>query len=157
MAGMNYRLNFSWVIEGQLAGHQGVVNIDDLRWLKQQGIQAMVRLIEKNQAEVTAEQIEAMGIWDCHEPITDFGAPTPEQIDRIIRFIQKAEEAGRPVSVSCRAGIGRTGTILACVLVSKGYDADTAIKEVSKKRSGSIEMKNQELAVHEYAASLGQS
>jgi atypical dual specificity phosphatase len=111
--------------------------------LKGQGVLALVRLIEKNKAEVSASQIGKLGMWDLHEPVPDFDIPKPDQIDRIIKFIDMAISANRPVGVSCKCGLGRTGTILACYLVHKGYDADSAISAVRKNRPGSIETQKQ--------------
>ena len=142
-------LNFSWIIDGKLAGHEGPSSEQDLVWLKGQGVLALVRLIEKNKAEVSASQISKLGMWDLHEPVPDFDIPKPDQIDKIIQFIDTAISAKRPVGVSCKFGIGRTGTILACYLVRKGYDADSAISAVRKKRPGSIETQEQVDAVKE--------
>ena len=141
------KLNFSWVIDGKLAGHEAPLSKQDLVWLKQQGVLALVRLIEKNKAEVSASQIGKLGMWDLHEPVPDFDIPKPDQIDRIIQFIDMAISAKSPVGVSCEFGLGRTGTILACYLVKQGLDAIAAIDEVRKKRPGSIETEEQVLAV----------
>jgi atypical dual specificity phosphatase len=141
------KLNFSWVIDGKLAGHEAPLSKQDLVWLKQQGVFALVRLIEKNKAEVSASQIGKLGMWDLHEPVPDFDVPKPDQIDRIIQFIDTAISAKRPVGVSCKFGIGRTGTILACYLVHKGDDADSAISAIRQKRPSSIETQEQVDAV----------
>ena len=55
-------------------------------------------------------------------------------------------------------GCGRTGTMLACYLVSKeGYSAEEAIAEVRRRRKNSIETKTQEKAVIEFERSLKES
>ena len=46
------------------------------------------------------------------------------------RFVHNAIAKGRPVAVSCGAGCGRTGTVLACYLVSAGYSAEEAIQQL---------------------------
>lgn len=145
------KLNFSWVIENKLAGHEGPSSEQDIVWLKQQGILALVRLVEQTKAEVNTTQIIKLGFWDCHEPVPDFNVPKPDQIERIIQFIDLSISDGRPVGVSCRFGQGRTGTILACYLVKQGLDATAAIQEVRNKRPGSIENLKQEGAVMSYA------
>ena len=63
------------------------------------------------------------------------------------------EEFGFTVKhvVHCDAGIGRTGTMLACYLVSKGYNAEKAIEEVRIKRPGSIETVKQEEVIVKFA------
>ena len=43
-------LNFAWVIDGKLAGHEGPSSEQDLVWLKQRGILGVVRLIEQDYA-----------------------------------------------------------------------------------------------------------
>ena len=50
---------------------------------RRQGILALVRLIEREKAEVETNQIVKLGMWDWHEPIPDFGIPKPDQIKRI--------------------------------------------------------------------------
>lgn len=145
-------LDFSWVIKGKLAGHRAPESIEDLIFLKNQGILSLVRLAKIDKAKVTNQQINGMDMWDMHEPVTDFTAPTADQIDKIIDFIDISKSAGRPVGTSCGAGLGRTGTILACYLVHQGYDASTAILEIRKLRPGSIETMDQENAIKAYAA-----
>ena len=149
------KMNFSWIIYDSLAGHEGPSSEQDLVWLKRQGILALLRLIEKDNAEISATQITKLGMWDCHEPVGDYGVPKPEQIDRVIKFIEMSNTAHRPVGISCKFGLGRTGTILACYLVHNGYDANSAIDEVRKKRPGSIETQGQEDAVRSYAHKVG--
>nr|WP_058437991.1 dual specificity protein phosphatase family protein [Dehalogenimonas alkenigignens] len=125
--------------------------MEDLLWLKQQGILALVRMAQPEVTRITSSQIEHLGMWDCHEPVPDFTAPEQDQIKRIMGFIAKALVTDRPVGVSCGAGMGRTGTILACYFVSQGWDAQKAMTYVRSLRPGSIETKAQEHAVIEYA------
>ena len=147
-------LNFTWVIPGKLAGHQAPSCEKDLAWLKQQGILALVRMAEKYKTEVSSLQIDKLGMWDCHEPVIDFNVPRLDQIYRMIKFIENSLSNNRLVGVSCGAGLGRTGTILACYLVTQGYDADSAINQIRKKRPGSIETQEQEDAIEVYALKI---
>ncbi len=147
---MNH-LNFSWVIDGKLAGHQAPSSVQDLEWLKEQGVLALVRMAEEHLAIVNSLQIEQLELSDCHEPVLDFTAPSLVQVNKMVRFITRSFSEGRPVGVSCGAGMGRTGTILACYLVSQGYETGSAIDEVREKRPGSIETNFQEDVVKAYA------
>ena len=51
----------------------------------------------------------------------------------------------------CGAGLGRTGTILACYRVWQGDSAGVAIAEVRARRPGSIETAEQEAIITAYA------
>ena len=149
------RLNFSWLIDGEIAGHSAPQSEDDLNYLKSKGIRALVRMAESHKAQVEAAQVEKLGFSDCHEPVPDFTAPNQVQIERMVTFIRQSVAEGRPVGVSCGAGIGRTGTILACYLVSKCYTAEQAIGEVKRKRGVATETGDQGEAVRSYAKQLG--
>ena len=57
----------------------------------------------------------------------------------------------------CQWGRGRTGTMLAAYMVkSKNMQPKEAIEYVRQKRPHSIETREQETAIHEYALSLKQ-
>jgi atypical dual specificity phosphatase len=86
-----------------------------------------------------------------HVPTEDFSAPDMKQIDEAVEFIQNRLENNEPVMVHCAAGIGRTGTILACYLVKyEKLSAKDAIKKVRKERPGSIQSESQEIAISLY-------
>ncbi len=146
-----HHLNFSWVIDRKIAGHQAPSSEQDLEWLKEQGILTFVRMVEGHKAGVSSLQIKQLGLLDCHEPVPDFTAPSLVQVSKMVQFIEESLAKGWPVGVSCGAGLGRTGTILACYLVRQGFEADAAINEVRAKRPGSIETNSQEEVVKAYA------
>jgi len=149
------RLNFSWLIPGEVAGHSAPMSEEDLYYLKCKGIKALVRMAEHRKTRVTGAQVEKLGFTDCHEPVPDFTAPGKAQIDKIVAFIKQSVAEGKPVGVSCGAGIGRTGTVLACYLVSKCYTAEQAIEEVKHRRGAGMETNDQMEAVRSYAKQLG--
>ena len=139
-------MNFSWIIEGTVAAAQGPTIPRDIIFLKLQDIQAVVRMEENTISTEPWQMVE------LYEPVPDFSAPNMEQIDRIVAFIEaQIETWERPVVVTCAAGIGRTGTVLACYFVSVGYDPQSAIDYVRQLRPGSIQTRDQEEAVRRYA------
>ena len=144
----NY-LTFGWLIEGQIAGSRGPKEPADLIYLQQHGIEALVRM--SDEPKIKASEIKRQGLEDCHEPTADLTAPSVEQIDRMNDFIEDCLARNKPVCVSCDGGYGRTGTLLVCYLVSKGFNAEEAIKNVKAKRPGSIFQIDQEQAMTEYA------
>lgn len=142
-------MNFGWVLENELAGSQGPVSLQDLFFLRQQGIGAVIRMEERT---IPADTGDYVDIVDLYVPVPDFTPPTQEQIRQMIAFIdEQAIQSHRPVVVSCYAGIGRTGTVLACYLVNRGSGPADAIAEVRRLRPGSVQTPEQAEAVFEYA------
>ncbi len=142
-------MNFCWVLENEVGGSQGPVNLQDLFFLHQQGVRAVIRMEGRTLPADTGGYVDLV---DLFVPVRDFTPPSQGQIDQMINFInEQAVDSGRPVVVSCYAGIGRTGTVLACYLVHRGARPADAIDEVRRLRPGSIQTPEQEAAVHEYA------
>lgn len=133
-------MNFSWLEEGSLAGCRGPRSDQDLQFLASKGIKALVRLAYAGETGVTSQNLERKGMKDCYEPVRDFTAPSQNQIDRVVAFIRNALDGGYPVAVSCGAGYGRTGTILACYLICAGLSADDAIEKLISIRPCSKEI-----------------
>jgi len=142
----------SFVIPGQLAGlarpgGAGRHLRAELERLREEGIAALVSLTEE---PLSARALEAAGLEALHLPIADFSIPTPEQIDRFVAFAKERIDRSRGVAVHCGAGLGRTGTMLACYLVALGESAAEAIGSVRAIRPGSIETGEQERCVRDY-------
>ena len=67
-------------------------------------------------------------------PITDFGVPPIETMRAILDAIDEWIGQRRAVYVHCHAGIGRTGTAVACWLVRHGRAPDQALAELKHLR-----------------------
>jgi len=156
-------VNFSWLVPnqiagtGQLGGYDGHLESDqeelleDLDLLREQGVLAIVSLTEKPLKE---EILKAKDIAYLHLPIMDMQPPTLENIIRFIDFVIFLKREERPVVVHCGAGMGRTGTMLACYLVEQGYSFRDALARVRQQRPGSVETIEQEAAIQDYAEYL---
>jgi atypical dual specificity phosphatase len=149
-------MNFAWLEEGTIAGCRGPRSSSDLSTLRSLGIRVVVRLAETHEVDVTPEQVRGEGFDDCHEPIGDFKPPTQDQIDRVVAFMDTALRRGNAVAVSCGAGYGRTGTLLACYLVGRGASADEAIRTVRATAGRGPETAEQVAAIRQFQARLKQ-
>jgi atypical dual specificity phosphatase len=153
---------FYWLIEHTLAGCRQ----PGLRWqrglaepaadavgeyllaLRALGIGALVSLTEH---ALPLGAVERAGLVGLHLPVPDFTAPSPDQLRTALTFIDRHRAAGTPVAVHCRAGQGRTGTVLAAYLIRDGKDAGEAILAVRAVCPGAIESREQVAALQAYA------
>ena len=126
-------LNFCWLIDETVAGCRGPRSRADLESLRALGVRALVRLAATDEAAVLRTDVEAAGLRDRHEPVRDFSAPEPVQVQRALAFIEQQLVEHNAVAVSCGAGYGRTSTLLACFLVGRGRSADAALREIKEK------------------------
>ncbi|MDE1763094.1 MAG: dual specificity protein phosphatase family protein [Thaumarchaeota archaeon] len=138
--------NFSWLINNRLAGSGMPTTLSEIDWIQKQGVKSIITMTEQPLPESWVR-----GVKYLHMPTEDFSAPDMDQIDQAVEFIQERLENEEPVMVHCAAGIGRTGTILACYLVKyHKSSAKNAIDKVRKERPGSIQSESQEIAIGLY-------
>ena len=116
--------------------------------LKALGIGAVVSLDEVGLDE---NQLRRQDMAYLHVPITDFSTPSPEQVDNFVEFTRDQIANGSAVTCHCHAGVGRTGTMLACYLVAQGLEPDAAIEQVRSSPVPAIETPEQEDFIGLYA------
>jgi atypical dual specificity phosphatase len=142
---------FSWVEPPLLAAMSQPADAEEYAWLREQGVQLLISLCEDAPSR---SWLNEAGLFSMHIPVEDMHPPTPKQIELCMSAIDKAHARGIGVGIHCGAGLGRTGTMLACYFVKKGMSASAAIAHVRKVRPGSIETPEQATAVSDYARRL---
>ena len=92
-----------------------------------------------------------LGVLVDRRPLRDGAAPrSMQEMDEILGAVEAARADG-DVAVACMGGVGRTGTIAACVLVAAGADATQAIGRVRAVRHPTaVETAEQVAFVHAY-------
>jgi atypical dual specificity phosphatase len=121
---------------------------DGLADLAGRGIVIVVNLHEQGH---DPERLARLGLTEIHLPVPDFTAPTADQLARGVHAIHRGLKAGKRVAVHCAAGLGRTGTLLACYLVSTGLEPEMAIERIRSVRPGSVETAEQRAAIEAFA------
>jgi atypical dual specificity phosphatase len=140
---------FDWLVPEQLgACVNPAVGEQVTAQLRSGGITLLINLHERPDPP---DLLALLGAEELHMPVPDSNPPTQEQLDRGVSAIVDALARGARVAVHCGAGLGRTGTLLAAYLVSRGSDPDDAIARIREVRPGSVETLEQEQAVHEFA------
>lgn len=138
--------NFSWLIDHKLAGSGMPTTPSEIEWVQKQGVKSIVTMTEESLPESWVKDVKYL-----HVPTEDLSAPDIDQIDEAVEFINQRIQNNEPVMVHCAAGIGRTGTILACYLIKyHKSSAKDAIEKVRKLRPGSIQSESQEIAIGLY-------
>ncbi|XP_053823255.1 dual specificity protein phosphatase 23 [Anomalospiza imberbis] len=143
--------NFSWVVEGRLAGLAMPREPGHYRYLRERGVRHLVSLTERAPPHHgCCPQIQLHRLR-----VADFTPPSPEQIQSFLQIVEEANGRGEAVAVHCMLGHGRTGTLLACYLCKEQHlAAGDAIREIRRLRPGSIETAEQEQAVLRFCQCL---
>src|SRR4051812_24207801 len=99
----------------RMAGGGALSTFDDeLPALHTAGVRSVVSLLN---IPSDASVYDSAGFSFLCLPIPDGGAPTFEQAEQFVRFVESQRSVQQPVTVHCEAGLGRTGTLLATYLV----------------------------------------
>lgn len=147
---------FRWLESGRLGGvpMPGVVNEleADLSLLRAVGVEVVISLND----EAPVDAIRAAGFLSIHRPFPDMQPPALEFARDLCETLAQHIDSGRIVAVHCRAGLGRTGTILACYLISRGASAALTLRHVRTIDPGWVQSKRQETFLTEFEQWLDQ-
>ncbi len=139
--------NFAWVEPGLVArGEQPTLVADSFDALRDRGIATVLSLRPDREppprvnrrgwleyAVADEQQLaEASGLRFRHAPLTDFAAPSPDEIAAGIAELDAAVDAAPPVYVHCRAGVGRATLVSGPWSVSRGRSGEYATEAYAR-------------------------
>lgn len=110
-----------------------------LSWARS-GIQVIVSLLTAEEANELglrdeADRSQSQGIEFVSFPIPDRGVPVSRgDTLQLVKSLEASLASGKTVGIHCRQGIGRSGLIAACLLVSSGVPAEVAFSRLSEAR-----------------------
>lgn len=124
---------------------------------QENGVDLVVTLVEPQEYLVYAGKdlpafYRSAGLTSLPIPVPDFGVPKDRQAweEGLARVSREAAE-GKNIAVHCLAGIGRTGTFLACLAKKElNLDGEEAIQWVRDTLPGAMENSYQESFVIDY-------
>ena len=146
---------FVWLVAGKLAGtpFPGIVREthQDLQALRDVGI---TRLISLTETPFEASVAASYGIQCTAVPMPDMHAPSRDEAWFLCHAIDRYLQQGEVVAVHCKAGLGRTGTVLALYWIWLGagrVSGTAAMEHVRRQEAGMIQSIEQENFLEEFA------
>lgn len=113
---------------------------DDIADWRREGVDTIVSLLTADEERDLglcdeAKLVKAHGMQFVSFPIPDREVPDSDvKMAATLEKLDAELSSARNVVVHCRQGIGRTGLVAACLLVMKGLNPETAVKNLSSTR-----------------------
>ena len=137
---------------------------DEVISWRRDGIDTVVSLLTPEEEkdldlDREGEVVKRQGMGFISFPIPDRQVPvSPTEVAAILEMIDRELSAVKNVVVHCRQGIGRTGLMGACLLITKGMSPGRAMQSLSAARGNPIpETDEQRNWIEHYAAVLAGS
>ena len=106
------------------------------RWhvppLKALGVTSVINMCEEwsGPSSIYAQH----GIVQLRLPTVDYHPPSVERIEQGVAFIRERHDSGDRVYIHCKAGCGRSATVVLCWLMSQGMTPEEAQRHLLQCR-----------------------
>ena len=134
---------------------------DEIATWRQAGIGTVLSLLtheEEQELDLSEEgrEVKKSGMRFLSLPIPDRQTPGSEsEVKATIEKLDAKLSSGKNVVVHCRQGVGRSGLIAACLLITKGLSSGAALEAIGAARGVSVpETPEQRRWVERYATSF---
>lgn len=147
--------NFLWLKKGELAGTPRpglLIELEyDLVALQRVGITVLVSLTTHPVDSVALDKYNIKGI---SLPIKDMGVPTIEAAMELCKQVGQLTEQGEAIAMHCKAGMGRTGTMLVAQLIWEGESALDALEAARSIEPRWVQSEAQVAFLEEFALAV---
>jgi ADP-ribosylglycohydrolase/protein-tyrosine phosphatase len=130
--------NYYWALPERLlagehpAGATAEATQARLQSLLASGINCFIDLTQEHEQGSYERSLPA-SVQYLRRPLPDHGTPErPEAMAEILDCLRAALAQGQRVYLHCRAGIGRTGMTIGCLLAETGYAGEAALEELNR-------------------------
>jgi protein-tyrosine phosphatase len=134
---------------------------DEMASWRRAGIDTVLSLLTPDEEldldlKSEAQEVKASGMRFLSLPIPD--RQVPASVTEVAGALEKLAAdlaAGKNAVIHCRQGIGRTGLVAACLLITKGLNPKAAVQRLSVARGARVpETPGQRRWIDDYAAIL---
>ncbi len=132
---------------------------DDLATMKAQGVSHIVPLLTSDEfsaygVDELLDAYQQAGFITRRLPILDQSVCSAAEMKELVQWLTDNLAEGANIMVHCVGGLGRSGLVAACYLISKGLNAEAAIEEIRRVRSPrAVESAVQEAFIRSFAIS----
>ena len=131
---------------------------DEIAGWRRMGVDTVVSLLESHEIrELELQQepalCESNGIEFMSLPVPDRGVPSSlPAVNALVGQILEHLKSDRSVAIHCRAGIGRSGVVAACVLIHLGVPMTNVFAALTRSRGVAVPDTAEQIAwVQRYA------
>ncbi|MBA3954135.1 dual specificity protein phosphatase family protein [Candidatus Dependentiae bacterium] len=140
LSGVRPNANTYWVMPNKLLAGEYPLDLKNTRGTKKiksyldAGITFFLDLTQSHEVKAYDTYISTLGEGYVYKrmPIKDMKAPSKAYMAEILDTIDQAVGDGHVVYVHCRAGIGRTGTVVGAYLVRHGMTGEQALQHIAQ-------------------------
>lgn len=160
-------ISYPWwnqIEQGLYLGGLPLKHMPHMEDLQRLGITDVITINEDFEISISAKEWQDRGITNHRFVAEDFLPVSQDQLKTGADLIHQLLMKGRVIYVHCKAGVGRSASLVVAYLIKYGSSSqlkfetiNDAIDYASQKRQLINLNHKQRLALHEYKESLGQS
>jgi protein-tyrosine phosphatase len=117
---------------------------DEVEGWRDAGVEVVVSLLSEDEEvelglDAEKDLVEANSLSFINFPIKDYDVPSSEiAVRQLVNGLEDLLDQGKSVGIHCRASVGRSSVVAACLLVNHGEDAEISFERISTARGVTV-------------------